>query len=142
MDTTTQNPPATQNKPATQTPTFVYLLFIFLSICLITISSVYVYYYYNIITATGIISKVTCVPNTSKKSLYKCELTIQHHTHESVITVENNVKYDVNDTITIYYPEAYPKNVTLVDMDYKILGIGGIAAGTFIFLGSVIAISI
>ena len=128
--------------PPKENNTFVYLLFIFLSICLITISSVYVYYYYNIIRATGIVSKVTCVPNTSKKSLYKCELTIQHHTHETVITVENNVKYEVNDTITIYYPEKSPKNITLVDMDYKILGVGGIIVGTFVFLGSVIGISI
>ena len=118
-----------------------YILFIFLGICLITISSVYVYKYYNIIKTIGIVSKVTCIPNTSKQTLYKCELTIQHHTHESVITVENNVKYEVNDKITIYHPEKYPKNVTLVDMDYKIFGFGGIAVGIFMFLGSLIAIS-
>ena len=79
----------------------LYILFIFLSICLITISSVYVYNYNNIIKAIGIVSKVTCIPNVSKKTLYKCELTIQHHTHQSIITVENNVKYEVNDKITI-----------------------------------------
>jgi hypothetical protein len=140
MDTLKQN--NTEFTPPKQNNTFVYLLFIFLGICLITISSVYVYNYYTIIKAIGIVSKVTCVPNTSNKSLYKCELTIQYDTHETVITVENNVKYDVNDTITIYYPEKYPKNVTLIDMDYKILGIGGIIIGTFMFLGSVIAISI
>jgi hypothetical protein len=47
----------------------------------------------------------------------------------------------VNDKITIYHPEKYPMNVTLVDMDYKIFGFGGIAVGTFMFLGSLIAIS-
>lgn len=120
----------------------MYFLFIFLSICLIVISSYFVFHYYNIIKATGVISKVTCVPNTNKKSLYKCELTIQYGTNETVITVENNVKYVVNDTITIYYPEKLPSNVTLIDMDYKILGVGGIVVGIAVFLGCIIGLSI
>lgn len=137
MDYDTQSPPPKQNYNGV-----IYLIFIFLSICLITISSYFAFYYYTIIKATGIISKVTCIPNTNKKSLYKCELTIKYGTNETVITVENNVKYDVNDTITIYYPEKNPNYVTLIDMDYKILSIGGIAIGTFIFLSCVIGISI
>ena len=137
MDYNTQSPPPKQNYSGV-----IYLIFIFLSICLITISSYFVFYYYTIIKATGIISKVTCIPNTSKKSLYKCELTIKYGTNETVITVENNVKYDVNDTITIYYPEKNQNNVTLIDMDYKILSIGGIAIGISVFLSCVIGISI
>lgn len=113
-------------------------LFIFLSICLIVISTVFLYYTYTIVKKIGIISKVTCVPNTTKNSLYKCELTIQHDTNESVITVENNVKYDVNDKIIIYYPEKMPSNITLVDMDYKILAIGGITTGVVVFLACLI----
>jgi hypothetical protein len=120
----------------------IYFLFIFLSICLIAISSYFVFYYNTIIKAIGIISKVTCVPNTRKKSLYKCELTIKYGTNETVITVENNVKYKVNDTVTIYYPEKKPQNVTLINMDYKTLAIGGIIIGSLVFLGCIIGLSI
>jgi hypothetical protein len=92
--------------------------------------------YSNIVKAKGIINKVTCVPNTTKKSLYKCELTINYDTSETVITVENNVKYNVNDSITIYYPEKDPSNITLIDMDYKIIAYGGVGVGSLMFIAS------
>lgn len=120
----------------------IYFLFIFLSICLIALSSTVLFYNYNIIKAVGIINKVTCVPNTTKDTLYKCELTIQYDTKETVLTVENNVKYEKNDSITIYYPDNNSSNVSLIDMNYKLLSIGGIMIGIVVFSGCIIGISI
>lgn len=117
----------------------VYFIFIIIGIGIIIISSIYVSRYFTIIKTVGIISKVTCSPNTTKKSLYNCELTIKYDTNETVITVENNVKYSVNDSITIYHPENNSSNISLIDMDYKTIGFGGIAIGSSIFLVSAVS---